>query len=206
MKIAIFDGKQSAFNFRERLREMGFWYVKMSDDLGQWQRNVYDEEIADIERFCQKYKLRYIVYDDGYVSDADYRDAFFENNHGLLDADKFYQCAYCGMIIPKKSVVVSHIISPYKLASGDTRKKYTRKLAEWGIEDVNDVRNLAPACQNCFQNKGVRAGAWAVRGKLGRHPLFWFVAVLLLSGCIALIIIHIGEIFTFLFNQFTSRL
>lgn len=41
------------------------------------------------------------------------------------------------------------------------------------IEDVNDVRNLAPACRRCNTKKGRNAGIWVLRAILGRYEAYW---------------------------------
>lgn len=44
-----------------------------------------------------------------------------------------------------------------------------------GINDINDTRNLVPACRKCNSRKGANTGIWIIRGLIGRHFGFWCI-------------------------------
>ena len=67
-------------------------------------------------------------------------------------------------------MTVDHIYPVYLAKTG---KNLWMRIA--GIEDVNDVRNLAPACRRCNLKKVSKAGIWLIRGILGRYQIYWLL-------------------------------
>lgn len=56
-----------------------------------------------------------------------------------------------------------------------------------GIANVNDVRNLAPACRRCNIKKGRKAGIWIVKAIVGKYEIYWMIRRLLQLALLALI-------------------
>ena len=55
-----------------------------------------------------------------------------------------------------------------------------------GIDNVNDVRNLAPACRKCNIKKGRKAGIWIVKAIVGKYEIYWIIRRLLQMALLAL--------------------
>ena len=96
-----------------------------------------------------------------------------------------YRCRYCGRKISRGQMVVDHIVPVAKAKKGGIARYL---LAMRGITDVNDIRNLAPACRTCNRRKSDRLGLWYLRGVYG-HPEAYrafqgivFVVLLLLAA------------------------
>ena len=79
-----------------------------------------------------------------------------------------YRCRYCHRRIPDKKLCIDHIYPIYRTKTGND---FWLRLLR--IEDVNDVRNLAPACRRCNTKKGRNAGIWVLRAILGRYEAYW---------------------------------
>lgn len=72
----------------------------------------------------------------------------------------------------KKTLTVDHLIP--------VKKAQTSKFARWllhkeKIENVNDIRNLIPACETCNKRKSSKMGIWLIRGAVGKHQKFWII-------------------------------
>jgi len=75
---------------------------------------------------------------------------------------------FCHRRIPDKKLCIDHIYPIYRTKTGND---FWLRLLR--IEDVNDVRNLAPACRRCNTKKGRNAGIWVLRAILGRYEAYW---------------------------------
>lgn len=103
-----------------------------------------------------------------------------------------YRCRYCHRRIPNAKLTIDHIFPVYMAKTGRT---FPMRLL--GIEDVNDVRNLAPACRRCNYRKGSRAGLWIVRAALGKYRVYWILlrlAQLLLLGVLIWLVVSSSTI------------
>lgn len=69
-------------------------------------------------------------------------------------------------------------------------KTYMAVLKEFGIEDINDKRNLVCACKSCNSSKGSKGGIWLVRGYLGRFFILWVLFYTLLLYFIGYYLIY----------------
>jgi 5-methylcytosine-specific restriction endonuclease McrA len=81
-----------------------------------------------------------------------------------------YRCRYCGKIITPGEMEVDHLIPVSRAKSSASVR---RKLKRNGMDGVNDVKNLVPACRKCNRKKGDRMGIWYIRGKLGASEKYW---------------------------------
>lgn len=187
MLVQVLDAKESVYNHKEKLRRMGFRYIRDPASDGKWQKDCSTVELKSVRKFCRRNGLEYAVYEAGYTRSTNYRNKYFQVHKGFLG--KYYQCAYCGKIKTKKGITVDHLIPVDKVIKGKRRDKYIRKLKKKGITDVNDVRNLVPACMKCNQKKSAQTGIWVLRGTLGKHPIYWltvwFFSLLLIVFFIA---------------------
>ena len=67
-------------------------------------------------------------------------------------------------------------------------RKARQKLTIHGIKDVNNPKNLAPACVSCNQRKGNKMGLWYYRGVLGKYRFYWPAVYLLLAVLLILVV------------------
>lgn len=106
---------------------------------------------------------------------ANYRCNFFKVNKGLRGRRKHYHCSYCGKIKKKDDITVDHLIPVNKVLKGRHKRFWKMVLRFNGINDINDTRNLVPACRKCNSRKGTNTGIWILRGLVGRHFGFWCI-------------------------------
>ena len=119
-----------------------------------------------IRRICRRrhYELKRI-YPENLGRSDHYRRDFFSYYPRPLGG---YRCRYCHRRIPDKRLCIDHIYPIYRTKTGND---FWLRLLR--IEDVNDVRNLAPACRRCNTKKGRNAGIWVLRAILGRYEAYW---------------------------------
>ncbi len=167
MKVRIYMGAVRRFFLKRRLlKKMNFSFRK-SHGMQYFQRHIEDHnktEIKKIVKFCQHRLLRYSLYDDSMERSSTYRYRFFRERRGILGSH-IYMCAYCGRLMRIPETKVDHIIPVYKAGHS---KFYRRMLTVRGIQNVNDVRNLAPSCNACNSKKSSHGGIWVIRGILGK--------------------------------------
>ena len=89
---------------------------------------------------------------------------------------------YCHRRISDQKLTVDHIYPVYMTKTGNN---FWMRLI--GIANVNDVRNLAPACRRCNIKKGRKAGIWIVKAIVGKHEIYWMIRRLLQLALLALI-------------------
>lgn len=106
---------------------------------------------------------------------TNYRCNFFKVNKGLRGRRKHYHCSYCGRIKKKDDITVDHLIPVNKVLKGHHKRFWKMILRFNGINDINDTRNLVPACRKCNSRKGTNTGIWILRGLVGRHFGFWCI-------------------------------
>ena len=58
-----------------------------------------------------------------------------------------------------------------------------------GIDNVNDVRNLAPACRKCNIKKGRKTGIWIIKAIVGKYELYWVIRRIFQLVFLALIVL-----------------
>lgn len=155
----------------------------MSDEDEHWLRRiglvpgegflygeVSDRKLRKVEKYCKRENLRLDISSGFSERSGYYRRKFMSTHKPQLGP--FYICAYCGKLLTAKKVTVDHLY-PVKEAARDP--KIMRKLHRIGIYDVNDQRNLVCACERCNKRKAASMGVWIIKGKIGRHTLFWVV-------------------------------
>ena len=181
--IEIKDGKNKTYFCRKTLYQMGFRFRK-ADKV--WYLKTEEIRIPEYKEFAKEHKLICNVYKESYERDNTYRQRFFTevkpHFHGK------YFCAYCGELLFPEEVSVDHVI-PVRKAK---KNLFTQNLLKaMRIEDINDIRNLAPACIYCNSKKSYKIGLWTIRGYIGKHKYFWFFVYILFFLQILLLITFI---------------
>ena len=118
-------------------------------------------------KVCDRYDLMYelVKYNE---KSNDYKDKFFADFKPQYK--NAYFCAYCGRIINKSAVEISHLYPPSEIKRNVNLKF---RLMKRNIFNADDIKNLVPACKKCFRKKGNKTGMWVIKGKLGRHGGLW---------------------------------
>lgn len=106
---------------------------------------------------------------------TNYRYNFFRVNKGINGHRRYYHCSYCGRIKKKDNITVDHLIPVNKVVKGKCRNFWRGVLQVNGVKDINDIRNLVPACRKCNSRKSANTGMWILRGIIGKHFGFWCV-------------------------------
>lgn len=132
--------------------------------------SVNHRKLKIITEYCDRERLKYVINENFSERSTDYRKKFFDNNEPFTK--NRYFCAYCGRLIRKDKVTVDHL---YPVGAAKRNVRLQRKLKRRGINNINDIKNLVPACKRCNSSKGKKMGAWIIRGRLGRHPWLWVV-------------------------------
>lgn len=148
------------------------------------QRNCYvlnfiDKPKKEI-RQLRRAGIKYSCYKVEYERAGNYRQVFFARTKGP------YRCRYCHKKLQKNQVVVDHIVPVAKVQKTNTARI---ALAASGCRNVNDIRNLAPACQRCNSKKSDKMGIWVIRGWLGKYRFYWILLRLFQILCIILTVI-----------------
>ena len=120
----------------------------------------------------------------------DYRHMFFlTNSPSVLNG---YFCSYCGRYVSKNKITVDHL---YPIGRASKSLRLQRWLRFNGITDINDTRNLVPACERCNKSKGTHMGLWILKGILGRVQWLWYPRWILRFGIliylVQILILHI---------------
>lgn len=102
--------------------------------------------------------------EDKYVRNTSYRKDFV--THYKKHNGKYFRCAYCGKKITSQKMTVDHII-PIDKVQHDWKYRLLMKLS--GMNNVNDICNLTPACERCNKRKGKKIGLrYYLKGKIGK--------------------------------------
>ena len=154
------------------------------------------EECQHIVRICRRKRIKFRCYEERWSRSSNYRTVF------LKTFGPPYKCRYCRKGLNKDTLVVDHIVPVEK-----TKKNINARMILYiqGIDNVNDIRNLAPACHRCNKLKGERMGIWVLRGVLGKYKVYWIFRRILLLVIILLIIIgifNINDFFDYILSFF----
>lgn len=176
MRVTITGGLLPTFLFSRKLKSMGF---KKRKEKGYffWYRHIDDDKtdkIKNIKHFCRCRLLRCMIIDDSMERSNNYRSVFLKRYKGLFCTGVYF-CAYCNSPIRRSKMTVDHIVSVY---NARTNPSYRHLLERLNIQNVNDIRNLAPSCFKCNRRKSSDGGLWIIRGYFGKS----MVRVLLLEA------------------------
>ncbi len=125
--------------------------------------------VRKLKYYCQSRKLKFKINNSLGTRSGDYRRIFFIYNKPAIGNK--YICAYCGRVLSKEKVTVDHL---YPIGKASKSLKYQKKLNRRGVKNINEPRNLVPACKRCNMRKGAKTGIWILRGKIGRYKYVWY--------------------------------
>ena len=148
-----------------------------------WTIETLDKK--QVDKKLRKLRVRREWFQSEWVRSGNYRKDFFAANKGP------YRCRYCNRLLKKDYMEIDHLIP---IDKAKVKGHYRRVLEKKGIRNVNDIRNLVPACQRCNRLKGSKTGIWYIKGILGQYPTYWkirrFILIILeivfVIGCIYL--------------------
>lgn len=123
--------------------------------------------------------IKYDCYRIEYERANNYRQVFFSRTIGP------YTCRYCNKKLVKNQIYVDHIIPVAKAQKTHYAKVM---LAVSRCQNVNDIKNLAPACRNCNLKKSDKMGLWTIRGWFGKYRAYWIVLNIMKILCIVLML------------------
>jgi hypothetical protein len=144
--------------FRFRMSWTGYEYL---GDVNEWW-------IDDLIALCKSYHLKYRINDDFSERSVNYRYHFFKNYAPAFK--DMYFCSYCGRLARKDKITVDHL---YPVGVAKRSIKLQKKLYKKGIKNINDIKNLVPACKSCNSRKSAKMGWWIVKGKIGKNQHMW---------------------------------
>ena len=132
-----------------------------------------------------------------------YRKNFFHINRPVKHNK--YRCAYCGMLFPKNKITVDHLYPVYLARKSFLLRLYLRIR---GYKDINDIKNLVPACEKCNTHKGRKGGIWIIRGTLGRYETYWRIKkiIYMLLIAAAIFLAYKSKIYVDIYKILTGRL
>ena len=163
------------------------WHNGMSWTGEGYYGYINKRKLNRVIEYCKEQHLQYTLNGEFSERSTGYRKTFFQNN--LPFVGERYFCAYCGRLIKKEKVTVDHL---YPVGAAKRSMKLQKKLKRMGIDNINDAKNLVPACKHCNSKKGRKMGQWIIRGRIGRHPYIWVVRhsiriyiIILLAGYFA---------------------
>ena len=163
--VEVRNGRNYTYIYREQLKRLGLKHV----DKDIYRINFASStKIKRIEKFCKNKGLKLHIINGIGERSTTYRNEFFKENPPYKN-NKYY-CAYCGRLIPKNLITVDHL---YPVAKAKSDTKVQKKLKQIGASNVNDVKNLVPACHSCNARKGQKIDYWVFMGKIGRHQHWW---------------------------------
>lgn len=185
MLLIVSNQYRDTYKYRRKLSDFGLRF-----ENGKWRLQTSDENLEDtIYRFCRRKHLHFESIKDKYVRSNDYRKNFmkqYKKHDGI-----FYRCAYCGKKLQAHQMTVDHIISIDKVQHS---AKYRLYMKLFGLNSINDTRNLAPACEKCNKSKSNKVRGYLIQGMTGRTyrgviirrwvKFFLFVAVAAALVCL----------------------
>ncbi len=154
---------------------------------GQFSASAYNRLVS----FCDRHEIKVKIANDFTTRSLDYRQQFFSANPPTAFGK--YRCVYCGRKFPKPFIQVDHL---YPVDGVQTDLKLMKRLKRRGYGDINDVRNLVPACERCNKAKSNKMGFWIIKGRLGRHKTYWILRKILTASLV------VGSLFFIIYAYF----
>lgn len=149
--------------FGRKLRRYG-----LSFDGFQYSGILSKSSYNRLHSYCVANHIR-IRIDNGYGDrGTNYRQTYFKANKPFYK--DLYCCAYCGRIMRRRDITIDHI---YPINQVRSSIKLQNFLKFHGIKNVNDEKNLTPACPSCNKHKSDKMGLWIIRGKIGKYQRLW---------------------------------
>lgn len=172
IRISSKSDRNPVTRYDETLTRSGFTFYERKTAHSSFYElnNATNRERGIWIDWAKKYHLECHVVEMKYTRSADYRGDYFKNNTPTVAAR--YRCVYCGKKLKYKDVTIDHLYPVNKMMYRQT----TRDAAKvFGIDGVNDPKNLVAACRKCNSKKGTKMGVWILRGMIGRHEGFWMM-------------------------------
>lgn len=186
--IEISNGFQKIYFHRNYLRNQGLNLVKRKYGKSYYTKKVSDTQKQELITYCKKHFLKYTVISEEYIRSSNYRQNFMKTQN-----KKYIICAYCGFPKPTKSITVDHIIPVDKVKKNQKGARLLMKIFK--IENVNSMKNLAPACSFCNRQKSAKMGMWIIRGYLGKNKPLWIIRWIIRIALIIILAILLKNIF-----------
>lgn len=151
---------------RDRLKADGF---RWSPHNRWWTTVVGKPEVPALLTRYGRMGLSVSTDEPEYNRSSGYRRMFLQTHEGPA-----FRCVYCGRKLRVDSrgpdrLTVDHVI-PVQAVNGSPASARNRKLLEReGLQDINDPKNLVPACPACNRKKSDRNSVlWRFRARTGR--------------------------------------
>lgn len=155
--------------YRKLTRLVGRKFTKSRNGARLFKAELTAGEYRKLQRLSRSYPgIRYMLDNSFSGRGRDYRQRFIEKNPPYLGGRYF--CSYCGKLIKLREMTVDHL---YPVKKGSRSVRLQKKLKRAGFKDINDIRNLVPACEACNKKKGTKTGRWILRGRIGRNRWYW---------------------------------
>lgn len=168
---------------RKFFRKYPFSY---NEDSECARADVKKSQYAYIKDYCRRNRLKYRIGGDYGKRGTDYRRKYFEKNKPVFG--KYYLCTYCGRPVKRSKVTIDHIYPVNEVAHN---LKLQKKLTRIGYQDVNDVRNLVPACETCNKRKSAKMGSWIAKAKLFHNQYMRLFGDVVEVGILVFAVIYI---------------
>lgn len=182
--IQAVDDYKTVYSRRSALKKNGYTY---SQSKKCWSKKIYKHQIGRERRFLLRAGLKGRVYSLENMRGPHYRQDYFKTH--APDRRGYYQCVYCGRKLIRHDVTVDHMIPIHRAATSFWIRLL---LTLFGMENVNDPKNLVASCRACNTKKGSKLGLWLVFGCLGRWRFFWNVVyAALLATALVLAVLFI---------------
>lgn len=165
---------------RRFLRKNGiYWDSRLTCFSGV----VNPRRFRRVSEFCKTNGLRYKIINDFSERSANYRYEFFKNNKPKIF--NRYICVYCGRLMTVKQTTVDHF---YPIGAASKSLSLQKRLKRRGLENINDVKNLVPACERCNKRKSAKMGWWLVAGRLGQITWLWWFRYAIRIGLVTFLL------------------
>ncbi len=140
--------------------------------------------------FAKQHGIRIKIVNEFTERDADCRNKYFETHQPT--EGKMWRCAYCGYMFKRHEVEIDHLYPVDKVQTDPGLQKILEKK---GYTTINDPKNLVVACKACNKKKSNKMGKWIIKGKLGRHEMYWTIRHTSEVAAVILLFINRNRIF-----------
>lgn len=128
------------------------------------------QECSKMQRRMARKGIYGDIFKQEYNRSTNYRRIFLASRP---DQEEF-RCCYCGRTYPRSAITVDHIV-PVAGVKTNYSSRIWLKLK--GCDNVNDVKNLVPACRRCNEKKGSSSSLiYTLRATYGESRLYWIIA------------------------------
>lgn len=165
--IEISNGFQKIYFHKSYLRKQGLDFIKKKYGKSYYTKKVTEIQKKELIKYCKKHLLHYTIIEDKYSRSSNYRKIYLDT----LQNKKYVFCAYCGFLFKPNKITVDHIIPIHKAKNNRGCARLLLKL--FRINNVNSIKNLAPACSRCNSKKSSKMGLWILKGFIGKYNILW---------------------------------